>query len=267
MSYNAPMGTRQKRLTELRGVFMLLTRLPMGGTAEDSGPLSDGVWALPLAGLVLGLAAAGVWGLASGLGVPDLAAALLALGTMTWLTCGLHEDGLADVADGFGGGTERPRKLAIMRDSRVGSYGVLALIFAIGLKAAALAPLANSSPTGAAVMIAAAVWSRTVIAVVLALLRPARSDGLGAAAGRPAGAVVLAGLLLGAAICGVVLSAGGGGIVIVALLGGGGGALGVAVLAQRQVGGYTGDVLGAVQQVAEIGVILAASAMIQRTLA
>jgi len=260
MSYNAGMTTRQRRLAELRGVLMLLTRLPMGG--QGPPPLSEGVWALPLAGLLLGLAAAGVWGLALALGLPSLAAALLALAATMLLTGGLHEDGLADVADGFGGGRDRAEKLAIMRDSRVGSYGVLALVLAVGLKAAALAPLAATAPTGGAVIVAAAVWSRALMGPVLALMAPARAEGLGAAAGKPAGALVLTGLLLGAAICGVVLSGGGGIIVAIALLGGIAGAIGVAMLARAQVGGYTGDVLGAVQQAAEIGVILAASAMI-----
>ena len=262
MSYNAQMTTRQKRLAELHGTLMLLTRLPVPGRVTQPGRPSDGVWAMGLVGLLVGLTGAGMWWLASALAMPGLAAALLAITTMTVLTGGLHEDGLADVADGFGGGKGKAGKLAIMRDSRVGTYGVLALVLSIGLKAAALAPLADAMPTGAAVIVAAAVWSRALIGPVMAMLAPARADGLGADAGKAAAGVVVAGLLLSAAICGVVLSSGGGPFVLLVLLGGVGGAIGVGILAQHQVAGYTGDVLGAVQQVAELGVILIASAMI-----
>src|SRR3546814_4601153 len=78
----------------------------------------------------------------AGLGIGS--SSLLAIGSQVLLTGGLHEDGLADTADGFGGGRDRDAKLAIMRDSRIGTYGVLALVLLIGLRYAALSELANS---------------------------------------------------------------------------------------------------------------------------
>src|SRR5204863_1906899 len=100
------------------------------------------------------------------------------------LTGALHEDGLADTADGFGGGRDRDDKLRIMRDSRQGSFGVVALVLSIALRAAALGTIGEPIHVTLA-LIAAHAASRGVLPVLMHVLTPARPDGLGASAGRP----------------------------------------------------------------------------------
>src|SRR5579864_6859060 len=99
-----------------------LTRMPIPTPAVLPGRLAQASWAFPLVGV--------------GVGLPTLAAALIAVAGTAALTGALHEDGLADTADGFGGGATPEAKLTIMRDSRNGAYGVLALIFSVALRAA-----------------------------------------------------------------------------------------------------------------------------------
>ncbi|MBC9180481.1 adenosylcobinamide-GDP ribazoletransferase, partial [Pseudoroseomonas ludipueritiae] len=140
-------------LADFSAALGLLTRLPTGWLPQHNSAagFARSIWAYPLVGLGIGAAggavmAAGLW-----LGLPPLVAALWSLAATLLLTGGFHEDGLADTADGFGGGRDRARKLEIMRDSRIGSYGVLALVLALGLRAAALAAL----PTQPATLLAA----------------------------------------------------------------------------------------------------------------
>jgi adenosylcobinamide-GDP ribazoletransferase len=168
----------------------------------------------------------------------------------------LHEDGLADTADGFGGGRDRAAKLAIMRDSRVGAYGVAALIFSIGLRVAALDAIGDPIHAGLA-LVAAHAASRGFLGLAMWRLPPAREDGLGAAAGRPGRGVALTGVLLGAAIAVCCLGPSRG---IVALVLAEIATVAMAVLARRQIGGYTGDTLGAFQQIGEIVMLLVAAA-------
>ena len=106
-------------------------------------------------------------------------------------TGAFHEDGLADTVDGFGGGRDREHKLAIMRDSRHGTFGILALVLSVGLRAAALAAIGDPIHAGLA-LVAAHAASRGALPPLMRLLAPARPDGLGAAAGRPTRAVALA---------------------------------------------------------------------------
>jgi adenosylcobinamide-GDP ribazoletransferase len=187
-------------------------------------------------------------------------AALLAVAAGLGLTGALHEDGLADVADGFGGGASRERKLEIMRDSRIGTYGVLALIVMVGLKTTAFAILAAQSVWLAfAVILAAAAMSRVAPAGILYLLAPARRDGLSLEAGRPGRGTMLQALALATVISVVVLSPVSVlfGLIAVPLAGLAG--LGAVVwLARRQIGGQTGDVAGASQVVSEAAILLAA---------
>ncbi|MAS40306.1 MAG: adenosylcobinamide-GDP ribazoletransferase, partial [Porticoccaceae bacterium] len=130
---NGRRGVLARRCDEVRLAFMLLSRLPMGRIAA-APPLSQSFWAYPLVGAVVGgVTGLVLWG-GLALGLPPLAAAAVALGASVTLTGAMHEDGLADTADGFGGGDTVVRKLEIMRDSRLGSYGVLALIVTCGLR-------------------------------------------------------------------------------------------------------------------------------------
>jgi len=165
-----------------------------------------------------------------------MGAALLAAG-------GIHEDGLGDFWDGLGGGASREAKLIIMRDSRIGTYGVLALVLTLALQAAFLVSLQHYAGVGTVVaaLIAAESAARGAIVVPLFFLPPARRDGLGAAmTGLTPWHLGLTGLLAGGAAM-ACLGANG-----IALLGGAVlGAGFVTLLAWRFIGGFTGDVLGA----------------------
>ena len=115
--------------TELRTGLAFLTRLPLPMAAETSGAeVARASWTFPVIGAGIGLVAALIYWIAYGFGLYPLVAATLAVAGTMLLTGCLHEDGLADTADGFGGGTTPERKLEIMRDSRLGTYGAAALV-------------------------------------------------------------------------------------------------------------------------------------------
>lgn len=241
-----PQGWLVARRDEARLAFLLLTRLPMGRLV-DAPAMGRTVWAYPLAGAAVGGIAAAVGALALTAGLPPLAAALLALAAGVVASGALHEDGLADTADGFGGGADRARKLEIMKDSRIGSYGVVALVLALGLRAALLAGFAVPGALALALVLAGA-GSRALLPALMWLVPPARAAGLGgaAAAGLGRGPVLVAAVLG----LGPLLLLGPGGWLLVAALALG--LAGLAALARRQIGGITGDVLGAGQVLAEV---------------
>ncbi|MDE1897217.1 MAG: adenosylcobinamide-GDP ribazoletransferase [Rhodospirillales bacterium] len=228
-----------RRWDEARLAFMLLSRLPMG-RMETPPPMANSVWAYPVVGAVLGAASGLVFWLAVRVGLPPLAAALLALGASVGLTGAMHEDGLADMTDGFGGGRTIAAKLEIMRDSRIGSYGVVALVLTLGLRAACLAAL--PAPGMVWRLAAIGALSRALLPVVMLALPPARADGLGQAAGDVARAPVLAGLALAVVVFWHFLPV----FAVMTLA-----VAAVSMLAKRQIGGFTGDVLGAGQVLAE----------------
>jgi adenosylcobinamide-GDP ribazoletransferase len=248
-------------LDDCRYALIFLTRLPLGpDTALPAPALASAMRAFPVAGLLIGAIVGAILVLASWLGAPASLAALLAVAAGLGLTGALHEDGLADVADGFGGGATAERKLEIMRDSRIGTYGVLALIVAVALKSLAFAALAAQSAWLAlAVILAAAAVSRFAPAGILHLLAPARRDGLSAAAGRPGRATVLQALALATLLSTIVLSPVS---FVFAILGaplaGLAGLLAMVTLARGQIGGQTGDVAGASQVVSEAFILIAA---------
>jgi adenosylcobinamide-GDP ribazoletransferase len=242
---------------ELALAARFLTRLPLGrSVAIASGSLAQAGWAFPVVGLGVGVLGAIAAAIAARLGFPSLVIGLIAVGVTVLVTGGLHEDGLADTADGLGGGSDREEKLAIMRDSRSGAYGVLALIFSVGLRAAALAALADLGHIVAG-LIAAHAAARGFLPLAMRRMVPAREDGLGAAAGRPEAAIAWGAVALGGIIAIIALGipTGVGALVLAAA----GTAL-LAFLAHRQIGGHTGDVLGALEQTAEILVMVAAAA-------
>lgn len=246
------MGAR-RRVDELRLALAMLTRLPVGRLHDPVPTLAEASWAFPLVGLPTALIGWAVLAAAQALGLAAPVAALLSVLALVLSTGALHHDGLADFADGIGGGTSRARRLEIMRDSRIGSYGVLALILAVGLEVAALSAL-PSPPLAGFLLIAAT--SRLAMLGLLVALPPARREGLGHMAGRPRAAVLLPGAALVAALA---LAAGPAalGVLAAALLP----VLWVAHLARRRLGGQTGDVLGAAQLTAEVAGWLALSAL------
>jgi len=223
---------------------------------------AEALRALPLAGASIGGIGALALALSRTSGLSPLVAAALAVASLVMITGGLHEDGLADVADGFGGGKTPAGKLEIMRDSRLGAYGALALGLSLLLRVFALAALAERGALlAAAALISTGAVSRTVGLAPLLMLSPARPEGLGAAVPRPssralAEAAALVSLLSAApALCGAPLAQ-----IIVADLAACLAAILIARLAARQIGGHTGDVLGAAQQAAEVAALLALSA-------
>ena len=243
---------------DLRAALRFLTRLPLKPAPAEGAdpPLGRAVRAFPLVGGLIGLLAGVVYAIASGLGLPDIVAAVLAAGALALATGALHEDGLADMADGFGGGESRTDKLAIMRDSRIGVYGVIALVVVLAAKVGAIADIERAGLVIAAMVSAAAV-SRAAMPAIAFWMEPARSDGLASTAGRPPAPQVWTGLGL-ALVLAVGLLAWTG---LVAFLVAGLGAAFVAWLAARQVGGHTGDVLGGAQQIAEVLFLLALAAL------
>ena len=238
--------------SDLRAAVMLLTRLPSGGRARAETDWARAARLFPLVGALVGLIGAAAFWLADGLGLPPLVSALLAVGAGLWVTGALHEDGLADLADGFGGGRGRDRKLQIMRDSRIGSFGVLALILSVGLRAAALAALAEPGLVAAA-LVASHAAARAPLALVMATTPLARTDGLAVATGKPSVGHAATALVLGLLLCFLAVGPGSGFWLWLAAIAA---AVTLLSLARAQIGGYTGDVLGAIEQVSEAAALL-----------
>lgn len=238
---------------DLAAAAALLTRVPMPTSLTSGADLNQprSVWAYPVIGAAVGACGALVLWVLAKLGLPLALAAGLAISAQILLTGALHEDGLADVADGFGGGSNPAHKLEIMRDSRLGTYGAIALVLVIGLRWGAVAAMPIAQAVAA--LIVAAALGRLAIIALLAVLAPARSDGLGVTvASPPPGAIAIAtALTIAAAFALLPVQA-----VLVALVLAGGSAGFMIWLATRQVGGYTGDVLGASALIAETAALL-----------
>jgi adenosylcobinamide-GDP ribazoletransferase len=241
--------------------WTLLSLLPWPLAApRDAGAIGRGVWAFPIVGAALGALGGGAYWLGREIGLPALVAAALAVALLAWATGALHEDGLADTADGFGGGRTREEKLAIMRDSRTGTYGVLALVLVTLLRVGALAALPGLA--GFAAMIAAAALARGFAALPMSLLPPARPDGLGRAAGRAPGFAAALALIFGVAVAAAAGMADAlpwralGYAVAAAFFA----ALAVAMMALKHIRGGTGDVLGAAILLAEAAALVALAA-------
>jgi adenosylcobinamide-GDP ribazoletransferase len=231
----------------LIAAFALLSRLPVPRLQGAWPPIARIVWAFPIVGAVLGATGGAVYAGCATLGLPSALAAISAVAALMLASGALHEDGLADMADGFGGGRTRERKLEIMRDSRIGSFGAIALMLAIAMRGVAMAEIGAPRHVLAA-MIAAGALARASIALPLLLLSPARPDGMAAELrATPSFQAALA-LLIGIAAAILVLAP------LPALrttLGALAASLAVTMLARQNIGGYTGDVLGACAVAAE----------------
>lgn len=240
-------------LKDLRVAGSFLTRVPLH--LEGTVDVQRATPWFPVVGLVIGAMGAAVFVAALEI-LPPGPAAALALVTTAAITGAFHHDGLADIADAFGGGWDRDQRLAILKDSRHGTYGVVSLVLDILVQWSALATL--SARWGAAALVAAHVLGRTAILGVLLAGRPASRTGMGTdyAAGLPRRAA-LAGLIAGLAITTVLL----GPWVLVAAGIVTAGAAVVHELARRKIGGFSGDVLGAVEQVGEALVLLVVAAL------
>ena len=232
----------------------LLTRLPVKVDHEAAGArAAKAVWAYPLAGLAVGVIAAIVGSVWQWFGVSDGLVAAAVLAVMVIITGAMHEDGLADSADGLWGGWTVERRLEIMKDSRIGTYGVLALGLSLILRYAAILGLIDAGALWSGLVIAA-IGSRAVMLALMGSLENARKDGLSRSVGRPASATMMSGVMLGTVCIAII-----GGwhvltFVLIAAIAG----LTCAAIAQRKIGGQTGDILGASQQVSEIALLATA---------
>ncbi len=245
-------------MTDIKIGVLLCTRLRLPHpVAFDSCDVARASWAFPVAGAVVGGAGAIVYVTASAIQLPSTLAAALALATTLLITGCLHEDGLADTADGFGGGSERARKLEIMRDSRLGTYGACAIVMSLLLRWAALAAIASTVPVASS-LVATHAAARAALPPFMRFVPPARLDGLSAQAGQPPLRSAAIAVLLGTLTMVVALGPPAAAIAIVLAASAG---LFVAWLSMRQIGGQTGDVLGALEQIVEAIVLLTALAM------
>ena len=252
-------GSPGEWLDDARLAAGFLSRVvpPLPGPA-GARPLAGAARAFPLIGAALGLGAGAVYAGAAALGLAPALAAICAVVVLVLATGALHEDGLCDTADGFGGGADKDDKLAIMGDSRIGSYGVIAVSLSLVARIAALAVIADPALAVAA-LVATGAASRAALPAVMLAMAPARRGGLGAAAGRPGRRDVALGGALALIVALLALDAG---PAVATLAFGALAALAVALLARRQIGGYTGDVLGAVQQISEVAMLFTIAANI-----
>ncbi|MFW8634336.1 adenosylcobinamide-GDP ribazoletransferase [Cribrihabitans pelagius] len=231
--------------------LVLLTRLPLPHLPPHAFQRqARAAWAFPLAGLAVALPAALLAALALTLGLPGTVAAGLALAVQVLVSGAMHEDGLADTADGLWGGFDPTRRLEIMKDSRIGAYGVIALILSFGLRWSALAALLPL--TGPWVLLALAMMSRAVMPALMAALPNARAGGLSRNVGRPPALTCGLGAALAVALSLPLTGA----AAFVAALAMAAAVTGLGALAKAKIGGQTGDILGAAQQVAEIAGLL-----------
>jgi adenosylcobinamide-GDP ribazoletransferase len=230
-----------------------LTRVPASAPSEA---IATSLAWFPVVGALIGLAGAMTYAVAR-LVVPPLLAAALATAALVVLTGALHEDGLADSADAWGGASTREDALRILDDPAHGTYGVVALVLCLLLRVSALA--AMTPPAALMILPAAHALSRAAMVGVLAATLPARSTGLGARYATFASRRAIAAALAGALIIGLGL-VGPPALAFAAVVGVGGWL--VRRLALRSIGGVTGDVLGAAQQVTETAVLVVAAALV-----
>ena len=264
--FTGPLAGWRRDFWRALGFF---TRLPVTAWTGDSGTgdsgtgdsrtgdsrtgtLGDAARAFPLAGLVVGLAGALVYFVAVKIGLSGLLAALLAVAATGIITGALHEDGWADVCDALGARGGIDQRLEILRDSRLGTYGGLALIFATTIKVAAIANL-GAPELVAGALVAAHALARGVLPLVMSRMALARGDGLAAGAGRPSQTAANWSLTLALLIAVIAVTPVAALVALVAALAA---TWLIAKLAQHKFGGYTGDVLGAIEQVAEMAILI-----------
>ena len=240
-------------LADFGACLGFFSRFPM--PASPTAPDFRRAWrAAPLAGFIIGAFAGAVLSVLLWIGFGANLAAALALAALVAVTGALHEDGLSDVADGFGGGRDRDRRLEIMRDSRLGTYGAAAVVLSLLIRWAAIAALAREPGSGPLLALAAAGGVSRGLAIALPrMIPPARTDGVAARTGAISGRhlveaivlVVLVAVLAAGPVFGIATALSALVAAVIALYA-------VSGLARRRIGGYTGDVIGAAQQACEI---------------
>ncbi len=232
----------------------LLTRLPLPALPDAAFERqAQASWAYPLVGVIVGTISAVIAGIALSVGLPAWIAAGLALTAQIITTGAMHEDGLADTADGFWGGWTVERRLEIMKDSNIGTYGVLALVLSVGLRWAALSVVMSHSVW---TLIAVGVASRMGLPALMSVLPRVRPGGLSDRVGEPPTPSVLVSGFIGLVLVGVLLGAEVAVAVLATILA----VWSCGAIARKKVGGQTGDVLGATQQITELACLLALAA-------
>ena len=229
----------------------LLSRLPVKLSRSDPDrTMAQSAWAWPVVGVLVGLLAGflGLTGHFLGAG-PGMSAGIT-LAALVMATGALHEDGLADTFDGLWGGSDKSRRLEIMKDSHIGSYGVLALSLTTLLRWSLLTTLFQSGWVLAPV-IAAAALSRVPMAVLLTTLPNARGSGLSATTGQPKASTILATIAI-AALISIALT---GTATLAAIFWISLTTIALASVAKAKIGGQTGDILGASQVLAELAAL------------
>jgi len=229
-----------------------LTKFPWFRAPQaDAGALARSMFWFPWVGALLGVSFWGAWaGLPRILPAPAAAGVLLCF--TVWITGGLHLDGLADTVDGLGGGQTPTERLRIMKDSRVGTFGVLALVLVLVLKFSFFLSLAGKGGAAAGLILYPVVsrWGMVLLAYLSPYARPEGGLGqamtLGVSARTLAGATASAAALAAAAfgVRGLILLAAAG---LAVWLG--------SLYCRKQLGGVTGDVLGAADEALEVLVL------------
>lgn len=253
-------------LAEAASQVRFFSRLPLPalGAFDDPAnppPFARALRMLPLAALVIALPGAVALAMLERTELSSLVVAALAVVVVTLVTGAFHEDGLADVADAFAGGATVDRRLEIMKDSRIGAFGGVALAAQFVLRVALLADLVDRFEAHAGLLVlAVAPLARVAPLALMLLLDPARPDGLARAVGRPEPrALALAGVAGVAIFLGVVPLVVGAAEALLALGLGLAALAALAGLAKRAIGGFTGDVIGAGALVAEIALLIGLS--------
>src|SRR5262252_4626756 len=244
-------------LADLAAAIAFYTRLPLRPAAPvDGAAVARASWCAPLVGALIGALAGLAYWAAWRLNLPPFVCATLAVAAGMLVTGCLHEDGLADTADGLGGGETRERALDIMRDGRIGAFGACALVICLALRIGAIYDLPRAAVVAWA-LVGAHAAARAVLPAFMCLVPPARTDGLSASAGAPSREGALVAAAIGIVVLWIALGFRNTLIALVLVLIG---ALVMARLARRKIGGQTGDVLGAVEQVTETLVLLVTAA-------
>ena len=248
------MKTLLEELAALLFAIQLLTRVPAPAGLEFSETRQrNAIGYYPAVGVLIGAAAAAVW-LGAYFVFPGPIPVLLSMLAGLILTGAMHEDGLADTVDGLGG-KDAAASLVIMRDSRIGVFGVVALISVLAVKAAALVALpAAVLPMS---LLLAHVCSRVSLVVVVANSRYAGAEQATKPTGRGVGAGgLIKSLLTGIAVLAAALAVFPADVLIAGIAGVALGHVASRLLYERRLRGYTGDCLGATQQLSEVGAYL-----------
>lgn len=260
-------GAKSGPISLFLQVLRFYSRLPAPAFRFEPAPharpdFRRGYWAIPLVGAIIGALGAAAGGLAYLAGLSTAVAAALAIAMQVIATGAFHEDGLADCCDGLWGGATPERRREIMKDSRVGTFGASGLVLGFAIRILALAEIFRLVGPGAIiVLIGIGAISRPMALLPTLVIAPAPGPGLGAETPMPGTWRTLLAVAIGAAILvplanATSLAAGLVPGLVAALV-----ALALAArIADRKIGGHTGDVLGASQQLAEMALLLALSA-------